>query len=354
MGVLPSSTQIGGRLFSQSVAASMAQEPAADSDRDPAKAQGGGPSPEEQKRLHEHLNSLMPYYRSIGSNRQAQQQQDYAGLSAQSATLSTLLEAGMHLGHSKSLWHALNVSWIFGERHGIHIINLEHTLVALRRAAQVVESVAYQGGIILFVGTRKNTKSVVLNAAMNCGQYHVTDRWIPGTLTNAPTLLTKHHQYVDHVWDVPEAQDLVKPPADILKAQIENLDGSTDQRDQRKVRRLRYEQLLLEQQERAEAVTDTLKSSLPDLIIALNPFETKTMLREAKQAYVPTIGLVDTNMDPRDVTYVIPGNDDSVDAVALVAGILSRAAKRGTAMREHALKKATNEYIRKKELEMRQ
>ena len=151
--------------------------------------------------------------------------------SAQSVTLSALLSAGMHLGHSKSIWNPLNLSWIFGERHGIHIINLEHSLAALRRAAQVVESIAYHGGLILFIGTRDNIKSVTLKAAMDCSQYHVTDRWVPEVLplTNAPTLLAKDHEYIEHVWDVPEAQDLVKPPEELLREKMDNLQPTKPQ-----------------------------------------------------------------------------------------------------------------------------
>ena len=103
---------------------------------------------------------------------------------------------------------------------------------------------------------------------------------------------------------------------------------------------------MLEQKKRVEKEADALKTYSPDLIIALNPLELGTMLTEAKMAQIPTIGLIDTNMDPRDVSYVIPGNDDSVRTVALVAGILSKAALRGQTMRDSKLKKASKKLLR--------
>ncbi|KAJ1918539.1 hypothetical protein H4219_002553 [Mycoemilia scoparia] len=313
----------------------------------------------QQSNLNEHLRSLMPEYHKVGSEKAFVSKISYlrgANNAPESITMESLVAAGTHFGHSKSTWNALNLPWIFGERHGIHIINLEHTISALRRAAQVVESIAYHGGLIIFVGTRANTRTSIIEAAMGCGQFHVTKRWIPGTITNASSMLSHEFKYVEHQWDVPEAQDLVRSPEETLVAKIQKLRASKQDNQgykQRQLRRLDFEKILLEQQRKAEIEADQLTTYKPDLIISFNPREMKTMLAEAKLAHVPTIGLVDTNADPRDVSYVIPGNDDSVRSVALVANILAKAALRGKTLREDKLKRAAEDYRRQCEILMR-
>ncbi|KAI8319997.1 hypothetical protein GQ54DRAFT_264355 [Martensiomyces pterosporus] len=207
-------------------------------------------------------------------------------------TLETMMAAGMHLGHSASLWNPLNLPHIFGERQGVHIINLEHTMAALRRAAQLVKGVAYHGGIILFAGTRKDQQQLAVDAALHANQYFVTGKWVPGTLTNPQSLLAKHQLYMQ------------------------------------------------------EADSDNVKTYKPDLIIALNPLESKTMLAESRLTHVPTVGIVDTNCDPRLVTYGIPCNDDSVRAVSIVAGVLGRAARAGMDLRKMRLTEAVEKHNR--------
>ncbi|KAI7821640.1 ribosomal protein S2, flavodoxin-like domain-containing protein, partial [Kickxella alabastrina] len=207
-----------------------------------------------------------------------------------SLTLETMMAAGMHLGHSASLWNPMNLPYIFGEREGIHVINLEVTMAALRRSAHFVRQVAYHGGLVLFAGARKDHRQMAVDAALLAEQYFVTGKWIPGTLTNPRPLLGKHIMYVEDIWDEEKAK---------LKKE-----------------------------------GDGLKTYKPDLIIALNPLECKTMLAECKLAHVPTVGIVDTNCDPRLVTYPVPCNDDSMRAVAIVAGVLARAAKEGMDMRK--------------------
>ncbi|RKP24704.1 ribosomal protein S2, flavodoxin-like domain-containing protein [Syncephalis pseudoplumigaleata] len=199
-------------------------------------------------------------------------------------TVARLLASGLHLGHAQELWHPLNLPYIFGTRAGIHVINLEVTLTHLRRACRVMREVALDDGIILFVGTRPGLQHLPVMAARRCGGYYVAQRWVAGTITNAYKLLRRSQQQ----------------------------SGQQRRRKQTPIHR-------------------------PDLMVVLNPMENRIALAEAQRANIPTIGLVDTDCDPRLVTYPIPGNDDSMRAVELVAGVLSVAARSGVMARERLI-----------------
>ncbi|RUS33992.1 hypothetical protein BC938DRAFT_482937 [Jimgerdemannia flammicorona] len=195
-------------------------------------------------------------------------------------TISHLIAAGLHLGHSTSLWNPATLPFIFGTRAGISIINLEHTLVHLRRACQVLREISLRGGIIIFVGTRPGIYRVVINAARHAEAYHIFTRWIPGTLTNAIQVLGRYAP--------PNPDDPSRPPR-IFK---------------------------------------------PDVLIVLNPIENEIAIAEAMLNRVPVIAITDTDYDPRKVTYPIPANDDSVRGVELVAGVLAEAAREGVLKRK--------------------
>ncbi|KAF0402090.1 mitochondrial 37s ribosomal protein mrp4 [Gigaspora margarita] len=206
-------------------------------------------------------------------------------------TLSSLLSAGLHIGHSKSLWNPNTSPFIFGIRHGISIINLEHTLIYLRRACKVTREISYRGGTILFINTRGGGFArATINAAKRCEQFQLTTRWLPGTITNS-------QQILGHL--------MPKKPEEILP-----------------------------------------KVFKPDLIILLNPLENTIVLEEAKHGNVPTIGIVDTDFDPRKVSWPIPANDDSVRGVELIAGVLSVAAKDGLLHRRQMMEKMESQRIK--------
>ncbi|PIA17570.1 ribosomal protein S2 [Coemansia reversa NRRL 1564] len=205
-------------------------------------------------------------------------------------TLEAMMAAGMHLGHSASIWNPMNLPFIFGERQGIHIINLEHTMAALRRAAAFVRNVAYNGGIIVFAGKRKAHAQMAIDAALLSDQYFVSGRWTPGTLTNSRKIFSKHYSYAKE--EAKEEQKMFKP----------------------------------------------------DLVIVLSPLESKTMLMETRISHVPTVGVVDTNCDPRLVTYPIPCNDDSLRGMRIVTGVLARAARAGMDLRRERLIGAVKDH----------
>lgn len=200
-------------------------------------------------------------------------------------TLETLLAAGAHLGHSTSMFRPTTQPFIYGVRDGIHIIDLEQTLVHLRRAAKVIEQVAEQGGLILYVGTRPGQQRSLEAAANRSGGYYVHRRWVPGTLTNC--------REISQLWE---------------RVEVDMGDASTDR-----------------------LLSPRLKRSLvkPDLVVLLNPVENRNAIYECIQSNVPTIGVVDTDSEPSLITYPIPGNDDSLRATDIFVGVLSKAAQKG-------------------------
>ncbi|KAJ2502208.1 hypothetical protein GGH96_001280 [Coemansia sp. RSA 1972] len=253
-------------------------------------------------------------------------------------TLERMVAAGMHLGHSVGRWNPMNLPYIFGERQGIHVINLEQTMAALRRAAQFVRQTVYRGGLVLFVGTRREHRAAAVEAALSCDQYFVTGKWVPGTLTNKRSVLGHKHEYANDEWDVAEAQGLLD---------IEN-DRARKVREDN-TRNNRYLKLIEKEQKDMEPFMPNVRIHGPDLIVSLSPRESGTMLREARVSFVPTVGVIDTNANPRVVTYPVPCNDDSPEAVRIVAQVLARAAREGMDLRCHRLKRAVDVYKQKEE-----
>lgn len=181
-------------------------------------------------------------------------------------TLELLMASQTHMGHHTSLWNPANQRYIYGVRDGIHIISLEETAAALRRAARVVEEVAYLGGLILFVGNRRGQMEVIARAAELAGACHLFTKWVPGTITNRDQILGRE-------------------PLRVVDEKDRLLEG--------------FDRLLLEK-----------RPLMPDLVVVLNPLENFVLLHECAQENIPTIGLIDTDADPMRVTYTIPGNDD--------------------------------------------
>ncbi|KAK5092276.1 hypothetical protein LTR70_001915 [Exophiala xenobiotica] len=217
-------------------------------------------------------------------------------------TLPMLLANQCHLGHATALWHPGNSSYIYGIRDGIHIISLDLTLSYLRRAARVVQEVARRGGIILFVGTRKQMRDVVVNSARRAGGYHIFNRWIPGSLTNGQQILDRC---------------AVK----VVNAQDQELE-----------------------QYRAPLQSASRTVLRPDLVVCLNTLENEVCLHECGLYNVPTIGIVDTDVNPSWVTYPIPANDDSPRSVALISGALARAGETGQTLRRQAAEDGKTTY----------
>lgn len=225
----------------------------------------------------------------------------------ENVTLPMLLANQCHLGHATALWHPGNSNYIFGIRDGIHIISLEITLSYLRRAAKVVQEVARRGGIILFIGTRKGQREIIVNAAKIASPaYHIFSRWIPGSLTNGQQILDKC---------------AIK----VVNAADKELE-----------------------QYRHSLATASHPVMRPDLVVCMNPLENEVCLHECGLYNVPTIGIVDTDVNPSWVTYPIPANDDSLRSVALISGVLARAAQRGQNFRAQLAREGRVDYSTQK------
>ncbi|KAI8184830.1 hypothetical protein KHU50_012962 [Colletotrichum sp. SAR 10_65] len=217
--------------------------------------------------------------------------------SPRDVTLELLMASQTHMGHHTSLWNPANARYIYGARQGVHLISLEVTAAHLRRAARLVEEVAYRGGLILFVGTRKGQMEIVTRAAQLAGGCHLFTKWTPGNVTN---------------------RDLIN-----RGKEIKVVDGKDKK---------------LKGFERFER---TARPLLPDLVVSLNPMENYTMLYECGLANIPTVGIIDTNANPDWVTYTIPANDDSYRSVAVIAGVLGRAGQQGQKRRLEAANNGT-------------
>ena len=198
-------------------------------------------------------------------------------------SLERMLACGVHLGHSVALWNRKTQPFLYGQYDGIHIIDLNQTLAHLRRAAAAVRGVAENGGLILFLGVKEGQMRAVREAARRCNGYFVIHKWTPGTITNALENPKPRHE-VDMA-DVPTKRQLT-----------------------------------------GDESSENIK---PDLIVMLNPLESQVAVKEANQARIPTVGIVDTNCDPDIVTYPIPANDDSVRSTNLICGVLGRAGEAG-------------------------
>ncbi|OHE91277.1 hypothetical protein CORC01_13435 [Colletotrichum orchidophilum] len=215
-------------------------------------------------------------------------------------TLELLMASQTHMGHHTSRWNPANARYIYGVRQGIHIISLETTAAYLRRAARVVEEVAYRGGLILFAGTRKGQMEIVTKAAKLAGGCHLFTKWTPGNITN---------------------RDVINSGKEVR---------IVDEKD-----------IALQGFDRLER---TGRPLVPDLIVCLNPKENYTMLYECGLANVPTIGVIDTDANPDWVTYTIPANDDSYRSIAVIAGVLGRAGEAGQKRRLAAAENGVSEW----------
>ncbi|KAI0836998.1 37S ribosomal protein MRP4 [Hypoxylon sp. FL0890] len=210
-------------------------------------------------------------------------------------TLELLMASQAHMGHHASLWNPANARHIYGIRQGIHIISLEQIAAHLRRAARVVEEVAYRGGLILFVGTRPGQAQIVTQAARLAKACHLFTKWTPGSITNSDVILAGL-------------------PIQMLDENDKPVEG--------------FERYVTER-----------RPLVPDLVVCLNPMENYVLLHECSLVNVPTIGVIDTNAEPTWVTYGIPANDDSLRCLAVIGSVLGRAGEEGHKRRIEDAKK---------------
>ena len=219
--------------------------------------------------------------------------------------MKQLLEAGVHFGHQTRRWEPKMAEYIFQARNGIHIIDLQKTSKKLDEAYAFLKEQAEEGKTVLFVGTKKQAQECVKEAAEKCGMYYVNQRWLGGTLTNFTTIRKR----IDRLEELERMQE----------------DGTFDVLPKKEVILLKKEMSKLERNLGGIKEMD----KLPGVIFLVDPKKERIAVLEAKKLNIPIIGLVDTNCNPEEVDYAIPGNDDAIRAVKLIADVMANAVIEG-------------------------
>ncbi len=219
--------------------------------------------------------------------------------------MKQLLEAGVHFGHQTRRWDPKMAEYIFQARNGIHIIDLQKTSKKLDEAYNFIKEQAEEGKTILFVGTKKQAQECMKEAALKCGMYYVDQRWLGGMLTNFGTIQTR----IKRLKDLETMQE----------------DGTFDVLPKKEVILLKKEMEKLEKN--LGGIKDMDK--LPGVIFLIDPKKERIAILEAKKLGIPVVGLVDTNCNPEELDYPIPGNDDAIRAVKLIADVMANAVIEG-------------------------
>ena len=216
-------------------------------------------------------------------------------------SMKQLLEAGVHFGHQTRRWNPKMAPYIYMERNGIYIIDLQKTVKKLESAYSFVREVAERGESILFVGTKKQAQEAIKEEALRCGMYHVTERWLGGMLTNFKTI----KQRIARLKELERWEE----------------DGTFEALPKKEVIKLKAEK------EKLEKNVGGIKEMkrLPKALFIVDTRKERIAIQEAKSLGIPVIAIVDTNCDPEEVDFVIPGNDDAIRAVKLVAGKMADA-----------------------------
>ena len=220
-------------------------------------------------------------------------------------SMKQLLEAGVHFGHQTRRWNPKMAEYIFTERNGIYIIDLQKTVKKIEEAYDFIRSVAQEGGKILFVGTKKQAQETIKEEAQRVGMHYVDARWLGGMLTNFKTIKKR-----------------IERLAQLHKMEE---DGTFDLLPKKEVIGLRGE---MEKLEKYLGGIKNMKKA-PAAIFVVDPRKERIAISEAKKLNIPIVAIVDTNCDPEDVDYVIPGNDDAIRAVKLVVSTISNAIVEG-------------------------
>ncbi|MEX2146417.1 MAG: 30S ribosomal protein S2 [Candidatus Rokuibacteriota bacterium] len=220
-------------------------------------------------------------------------------------TMKELLEAGVHFGHQTKRWNPKMQKYIFGERNGIYIIDLQKTLKKFREAYAFVRDLAAGGGNVLFIGTKKQAQETVFEEANRCGMYYVNQRWLGGTLTNFST----------------------------IRKSITRLKKLEEMKETGEYERLPKKEALELDREREKLVKALIgikmMDSLPAAVFIIDPRKEKIAVAEAQRLGIPIVSIVDTNCDPTGIDYAIPGNDDAIRAVRLITSRIADAINEG-------------------------
>jgi small subunit ribosomal protein S2 len=216
-------------------------------------------------------------------------------------SMKQLLEAGVHFGHQTRRWNPKMAEYIYTERNGIYIIDLQKTVGKVDDAYNAIKEVVAEGGNVLFVGTKKQAQDAIKTEAERCGMYYVNQRWLGGMLTNFKTIQARirrlkniEKMQEDGTFDVLPKKEVIKLKLEMEKLE-KNLGGIKEMKD------------------------------IPDVMFIVDPRKEKIAIQEAHILGIPIVSIVDTNCDPEEVDYVIPGNDDAIRAVKLIVGKMADA-----------------------------
>lgn len=220
-------------------------------------------------------------------------------------SMKALLEAGVHFGHQTKRWNPKMKKFIFTERNGIYIIDLQKTVKKVDEAYEAIRSVAAEDGVVLFVGTKKQAQDAIESEAKRAGQYFVSQRWLGGMLTNYKTI----KKSIQRLRDLEEMEE----------------DGTFALLPKKEVSKLELEM------EKLEKYLGGIKDmpALPDVLFVVDPKKEYIAVNEAKKLGIPVVGICDTNADPDDLDFPIPGNDDAIRAVKLITAAMADAVIEG-------------------------
>ncbi|MDI7276601.1 MAG: 30S ribosomal protein S2 [Anaerolineae bacterium] len=224
-------------------------------------------------------------------------------------SMKQLLEAGVHFGHRARRWNPKMRSFIFTERNGIHIIDLQQTIARLEEAYEFARNVAAEGGTILFVGTKKQAQETIAQEAQRCGMPYVNQRWLGGTMTNFRTI----RQRIDYLTDLEAAK---------ARGDLDHLPKKEALQKDRELARL---------QQRLGGIKTMRR--LPEALFIADVRREEIAVREANSVNIPVIAMVDTNCDPDPIDYIIPANDDAIRAIRLITSRVVDAVIEGQQMR---------------------
>ena len=216
-------------------------------------------------------------------------------------SMKQLLEAGVHFGHQTRRWNPKMKKYIFTERNGIYIIDLQKTVKKVEEAYKFVQELGANGGTMLFVGTKKQAQDAIKEEAIRCNMYYINQRWLGGTLTNFETIQKRIARLKDIERMSEDGTFAVLPKKEVVQ--------------------------LKKEQERLEKFLGGIKDmkTLPDAMFIVDPRKERIAVAEARKLNIPIVGIVDTNCDPDEIDVVIPANDDAIRAVKLLAGKMADA-----------------------------
>src|SRR6186713_2770883 len=224
--------------------------------------------------------------------------------------MKDLLEAGVHFGHQTKRWNPKMKEFIFGERNGIYIVDLNKTKKMFREAEEFVTNLAADGRTVLFVGTKRQAQDVIAEEAQRCGMFYVNERWLGGLLTNFSTIQRS----------LGRLRDLETMATDGRYDTLSKKEIARNEKERRKL------------QKNLEGIRGM--SRLPEAVFVVDTRKEKIAVDEARKLKIPVIGIVDTNCDPDEVDFVIPGNDDALRAIRLFAAKVAEAVLAGRGIRE--------------------